>query len=284
MNNNLLYNPILRSILNPLRSVNSTRVPLPSISSFPFITPQTNNFQPIKFLFPPQSTNDLLEQIDYKIKMFLKTKLNITEARSIPLITDVAHIDEAKKIYTSALHIDIRGSSNIIKILPAEHALRIYQIFHYAVVETIRFSGGQTRTFAGDRIAALFDINKYKGQLRTQAVKTALLINKVINEKVNPIISSVYNYSLEFGIGIDFGELLVGRIGKPGAQNNDLVWLGEAMNYASKLADYGDSTGIFTSVDIYQHSLSDVKTVNQQWFPIKYNKELGDFYQLMDFS
>ncbi len=132
-------------------------------------------------------------------------------------------------------------------------------------------------------MGALFDNSKNKN-LRTQAVKTALLINEIISQKVNPALSEIFDYTLEYGIGIDYGEMLVGRIGKYGIQNNDLIWLGEAMNHASKLADYGNKTGIFVSEEIYKNMETGIKKSSDLiWFPIK-EISLGNFYQVTDIS
>ncbi len=284
--NNVGNNPVYESILRSLRTTSNTpvsqNIPLPPIGPLFRLRPP-QSLPPIQILFPPKTPDDLIKQIDYKIKTYLKTKLTTTDARKIPLITDIAHVDEAKKLTTSVLHIDIRRSSDIVRYLPSESALRVYQIFHNSVVETIKFMDAEARTFAGDRVGALFDNSKNKN-LRTQAVKTALLINEIISQKVNPALSEIFDYTLEYGIGIDYGEMLVGRIGKYGIQNNDLIWLGEAMNHASKLADYGNKTGIFVSEEIYKNMETGIKKSSDLiWFPIK-EISLGNFYQVTDIS
>jgi len=58
----------------------------------------------------------------------------------------------------------------------------------------------------------------------------------------------------EFGIGIDVGKVLVVRGGIRGENNNDLVWVGNATNYAVKLSALGkEGYHIYISEDVYKN-------------------------------
>lgn len=200
------------------------------------------------------------------------------DARKIPYTEDIAHVGEAKNVESSVLHIDIRNSSSIVEELSPEVALKVYQIFHNCVAETARYKDGNIRTFAGDRVVILFNPGK-ENLPRTRAVETAILIDKMLTDIINPALEQNRLYALSYGIGIDFGSMLTGRVGKYGKQNNDLVWAGKAMNYASKLADYGN--GIFLSKSVYDGIINTSRKNNDNNFFQKRDRNLGEFYQLI---
>ncbi|MDQ7003440.1 MAG: hypothetical protein Q9N67_00345 [Ghiorsea sp.] len=43
--------------------------------------------------------------------------------------------------------------------------------------------------------------------------------------------------SVNFGIGIDHGKILCAKVGISGANNRDLVWIGNAVNKSVKIGD-----------------------------------------------
>ncbi len=56
----------------------------------------------------------------------------------------------------------------------------------------------------------------------------------------------------DFGIGIDVGKVLVVRGGIRGENNNDLVWVGNATNYAVKLSALSkDDYHVYISKSVY---------------------------------
>lgn len=220
----------------------------------------------------PTTEAGAVKRVRDDVARIIRAQLRYTNAQKIPQIEDIAY-DETKTLEAAVMHIDIRQSSKIAELYSAVTALKIYKIFHSTVVTIIKQKGGQIRTFAGDRIAAFFDTEKYQ---RTRAVETALFIQAVIDEILNPVLSQQYRFFLEYGIGIDFGKMLVGRIGQYGSSNNDLVWAGVAVNHASKLADY--DAGIFISSNVYTNMASNMKAVGMIWTPITHTK-LGTFYK-----
>lgn len=273
------------SIPYPLNFLSPIKIKLssPSLTSsaqrlFP-ARPKINPLLPTRIPIirvTPTTEAGWIKRIREDIARITRRQFRLVKAQKIPEISEVA-FDEAKLIQTSALHIDIRDSSSIINLCGHVNALKIYKIFHSSMVSIARSKGGRIRTFAGDRIAVFFDIDKLQ---RTKAVETALLMHATLEQIIKPIISQEFLYILEYGIGVDFGEMLVGRIGQSGESNNDLVWAGNAVNRASKLADdYG--SGIFISADVYQNMIRSLKeNVGMIWEPRK-DLKVGAFYKFV---
>lgn len=213
----------------------------------------------IKVLTPQQKAErDLRNELT---KMADKKMLR-TLARILPSLNTLAFAD-GKEIETSILYIDIRKSSSITASHIAENAAKMYKMFHKAMIFAGKRYHGEIGGFAGDRIMIVFPFGE-KETPKTNAVKTAIYMQYVLTTVLNPILNDQFKHPLECGIGVDFGKILVVRVGQQGAGNNERIWAGNSANYASKLADLG--TGIYIGKNIYNGMNPDtLKTVERTW-------------------
>lgn len=70
-------------------------------------------------------------------------------------------------------------------------------------------------------------------------MRAAFRINGAVKNVITPALKAEYpqtDYILKHVIGIDTSKLLASRIGV--RNDNDLVWVGRAANYAAKLSNY----------------------------------------------
>ena len=84
-------------------------------------------------------------------------------------------------------------------------------------------------------------------------------------------------YRLRHVIGIDTSDLFVARIGV--RNDNDLVWVGRAANYAAKLASINEDNTVFITAEVYDKLPSNRKLggINNTatWKPRKWS-QMGD--------
>jgi class 3 adenylate cyclase len=124
-------------------------------------------------------------------------------------------------------------STKLVDSYVAPKAAEMYKAFLHCAARLIKAAGGTITAYDGDRIMAVF-IGDYKN---TTAVLTALKINHAVNYIINPLIDTRYpnsGYTLRHCVGIDTSQLLAARIGV--RNDNDIVWVGRAANYAAKLS------------------------------------------------
>lgn len=77
----------------------------------------------------------------------------------------------------------------------------------------------------------------------TNAIKSAMKIRWSINNILNPKLKS----PIRIGIGADYGKTLITKVGKGRDQNNqDLIWVGQACNYASHYCQEANQTIIIS--------------------------------------
>lgn len=147
---------------------------------------------------------------------------------------------KGKLIKTCVLYVDIRDS---VALTVKHHNItmgRIYTAFTKAVLKVARHHNGHTRNIIGDRVMIVFPcVNCF-----TNAVNCAISINHIAQKILNVKFTGV---DFKCGIGIDYGELRVIKVGiqRHGTENGvnkGLVWAGYPANWASRLTDMAHKT------------------------------------------
>lgn len=147
---------------------------------------------------------------------------------------------KGKKIETCVLFVDIRNSVALTEKHHTQTMGRIYTAFTKAVLKIARHHNGHTRNIIGDRVMVVFPSK----DCYTNAVNCAITINHIAKKIINKYFSGV---DFKCGIGIDFGELRVIKVGiqRNGTENGEnkgLVWVGYPANIASRLTDVANKT------------------------------------------
>jgi class 3 adenylate cyclase len=143
-------------------------------------------------------------------------------------------------VYCSALFVDIRNSSQ----LPDEHYRpKLAKLYRTYISEIVAIMNGNSKcseiNIIGDCVSGIFDAPStpdIDGLLGT-AAQIASLID-ILNYKLdqNNIIQ------ITVGIGMSYGRALMIKAGNSGSKINDVVWMGDVVNEASKLGSYGNKT------------------------------------------
>ena len=179
-----------------------------------------------------------------------------------PTIEDLEDNNKTYSLDAAVLFIDIRHSTNLMDNNPPETMVKIYRTFMRSMVECVRKNGGVTRQFLGDRIMGIFKaVPDDELSASDKAINAAIdmqtavdyILNKHFREKLDgPVISC--------GIGIDYGNILVTKVGMHGLEANeekedefDFVWVGSATNHASKYADVAQGSSVFISDACYEN-------------------------------
>lgn len=146
---------------------------------------------------------------------------------------------KGKCIETCVLFVDIRNSVELTRKHYTETMGRIYTAFTKGVLNAAREHNGYVRNIIGDRVMVVFPISN----CIINAVNCAITINH-ISQMINRIFSNV---DFHCGIGIDYGEMRVIKVGierkgDENAENKGLVWVGKPANLASRLTDFAGKT------------------------------------------
>jgi adenylate cyclase len=190
-----------------------------------------------------------IKDLENKIKDYMDGDYEIVETEKIPSPDDVAFGKKAYKIKLTAFCIDLRKSTDLLKIHDKETCGKIHKSYLTIATKIITENGGQLRSFNGDSVLAFFPA-KYQSDIE-DAVRTAFQLKWALDVKFSKYFEQ---YSkLDFGIGIEWGDVYIVRAGLPqNDNNNDLVFLGMCVNYATMIANQANSPNhIEISSDTY---------------------------------
>lgn len=190
----------------------------------------------------------------------------------------------------TTLYIDMRGSTAILNKHTHKVVAKIHMLYYHAIVKIAKATGGEIRSFNGDSLLVF-----YQGTTKdilSKAVKAAMQMKYAIKILLN---ENLKNYTdIDFGIGIDYGKILATKVGVGGTdETKDLIWIGNAVNKATKISDMCQSSyNIGISEKVYNNLLDNVKYVEEENFfggkiksdiwrrhYVTYNDKIEDYYK-----
>ncbi len=202
-----------------------------------------------------------VEDLRNKVKDYLAGDYEVVETKGIPSVDNVSHVKKAKKINLCAFCIDLRKSSDLLIQHQKQTAGKIHKAF-LAIASTVVLKyGGKIRSFQGDSILVFWSAN-FTSQIM-DAVRAAMEINWFLGEEFTSLFERYTK--LDYGIGIDWGEVYVIRAGiSRDTNNNDLVFIGKCVNFAVAIANQAKSpNNIEVSKSVYNNLDDDYKYTNE---------------------
>jgi len=192
----------------------------------------------------------LKDELEEAVTTTLRDPWDERDGRGVPDVEDLALGNAGVRLNATVLYADMSGSTALVDAFasvprfPAE----IYKCYLTCAAKIIKDQGGVIRAYDGDRIMAVF-IGSSKN---SSAAWAGLKINYAVTQVINPRIEAYYpqvTYRLAHVVGIDTGPLFAARIGV--RNDNDLVWVGRAANYAAKLTDISEANTVFITDDVF---------------------------------
>ena len=134
----------------------------------------------------------------------------------------------------TVLYIDMRGSTKVLNTHQRRVVAKLHMTYYHAIVKVAKSDGGEIRSFNGDSLLVFF--YGMSVDVVRQAVKSAMRMQYAITQIVNETLSDYTD--IDFGIGIDCGNILATKVGVGGNNDNkDLIWIGNAVNRSTKISD-----------------------------------------------
>lgn len=208
------------------------------------------------------------DEIIKQVNTYFSGSYEITQGYVIPDVDDIAFGKVGRELELAMMFIDIRESTKIVDGFRRTTSARMYKSFLWGVSQIARNNGGEVRSFNGDGVLIAFIGSSKCDNAAKAALQMSWFCKKVLKPQVDSYLSSnkqLQDLDFNFGIGIDVGKVLVVRGGIKGENNNDLVWAGNATNYAVKLSSIKDDTlNIFISEKVYRNMTDSSKLGGDQ--------------------
>ncbi|HIP78878.1 MAG TPA: adenylate/guanylate cyclase domain-containing protein [Kiloniellaceae bacterium] len=136
---------------------------------------------------------------------------------------------DIEKINAAILVSDIRDWSGLSNRLPAEEALALANSYFEIVAQAVEVNGGEILKLIGDGVLAIFPSDESEPSAEA-ACRSAV---SAARQSLQAARSAGEAFSLRFGTGLHFGEVLYGNIGSK--TRIDFTVLGQAVNIASRI-------------------------------------------------
>ena len=158
-------------------------------------------------------------------------------------------VGEEKKVIL--LFADIREFTSFAEALLPYDVIHILNRYFHQMNQVINSKGGVVENLMGDGLFAIFEAT-HAGEAALRAVDAGLGMLEAMTMHINPYLESLHMRSLDIGIGIHVGEVVMGSIGASSSQRRMVI--GDAVNFASRIEEANKQTGtrLLISEDIYE--------------------------------
>lgn len=145
-----------------------------------------------------------------------------------------------EEIRVAILFSDIRGFTPFAEALLPYDVIHVLNRHFEAMGRVIAAEGGFINNYMGDGLMALFGVDGREGA-PIRAVRAALAMLEVTRTKTAPYLLASYGRSFDIGIGIHWGEAVVGPIGS--SDHKTITAIGDAVNFASRIESANKEVG-----------------------------------------
>jgi adenylate cyclase len=129
---------------------------------------------------------------------------------------------------------DIRGFTAFSEPLPPHDVVHVLNRYFHAMGPPVTQSGGTIDNYMGDGLMALFGMDDGDGDGNPAlcAVRAGLAMLDAM-DALKPYLETAYGRSFDMGVGIHYGEVVVGSVGAIGRER--VTAIGDAVNLASRI-------------------------------------------------
>ncbi|MGW4881335.1 hypothetical protein ACWEPI_32845 [Streptomyces sp. NPDC004262] len=206
-----------------------------------------------------------------RIKEYLTGSQNFEEVDSLP---DRSKLTFSNGYYAncSAIFVDIRDSSKLPNHYKRPRLARIYRAY---LSELVAIFNGDSNTreinIAGDATWAVIN-TPYKTDIDGvfSLAAQANSMTKVLNYEMR---KASYTTPIKVGIGMSWGRALMIKAGYNGSGINDVVYMGDVVNQAAKLANYGNSDWNIPAIVTSSVFHGNLNSDNQKLLNYNYGRE-----------
>lgn len=234
-----------------------------------------------------------------RIDSLLNDSTAYDEVNDVPKIEELT-FKNGRYVKCAAFFIDLRGSSNLIETegKKSKSLARLYRAYISEIVAIVNsFETCREINIVGDCVSAVFsgDADDPTKSSVTQALEAASMSNgmmTILNVKYKKKWGDQFS-EVKAGIGVAYGRALVIKAGFSGSGINDLIYMGDVVNRASKMfglayKDYQSpicvTEAVYASVGTYIANPKSQKTfqdfLDEKDHAIHGKVYIGNFYRI----
>lgn len=211
----------------------------------------------------------LKDEITNKVQTIVDGSFDVTDIAYVPKLDDqkLTFGNTSLKFAATTLFIDMRGSTTVLNNHNKTTVAKIHMSYFHAIVKIANANDGHVRSFNGD--SALIFFQGTTKESISDAVLVAMQIKYMLSDQNDGINTILKKYSeVNFGIGIDYDDILCTKVGVGGEHNRDLFWISNGVNKSTVIGNECKAPEhIGISKYVYDNLLDKAKFITQKdWF------------------
>ena len=159
---------------------------------------------------------------------------------------------------------DIRGFTTFSESLAPEALIEVLNCYLSMAADAVLAFDGILDKFIGDAVMGLFNVPLDQSLYTLRAVKAALKMQQDIREYHQQVGA---DRQLNFGVGINAGEAVVGNVGTTKQMNYTAI--GDSVNYAKRLQENAKGGQILIGLAAYEQIKDEIEVRELPPLPVK---------------
>jgi adenylate cyclase len=181
-----------------------------------------------------------------------------------------------KKVDITCLFADIRGFTSYSENQTPEELVAVLNRYLAAAAEAVLAHEGTVDKFLGDAVMAWYNAPLPQADHTLRAVKTALTIREAIAKLHKELPAKAH---LDFGIGINYGEAVLGWIGTE--KRLEYTAIGDSVNTTKRIQENSSKEQILMSKAAYERVKNQVNAKPYAPLTVKGKTQPIDVYEVM---
>jgi adenylate cyclase len=207
----------------------------------------------------------------------------VLDEEDLDLVTQLDGINGAgaagEERFLAILFADIRGYTSFSEKLPPYDVIYSLNRYYHHVGKIITRNKGYIDNYMGDGFMALFGLEGDEDSV-FNAVRSGLEVLEAV-KRLSPYFELLYGCSFKVGIGVHYGQVVVGSIG---FQKKRTSVIGDSVNFASRIEEANKQAGtsFLISQDAYRQIKDRVKTKACQPIGVPGKTGLHSLYEVLE--
>ena len=190
------------------------------------------------------------------------------EGRTMPDLENI-ELGGSRQFHLAVLSVDIRGFTKIVMDLDdanIQKLARLQALYLSQVSTVVKKNNGVTEKYTGDGVMGLFgtESGTNVNEDVNNAAQCALDLKLLLKNSLNPYLAKNNLPQIEIGMGIDYGPVLMEKVGLRG--ENQFSLAGRAVSLAAKMQGLARSNNIYVGDNFYKRVT--FKNIKQYCIPL----------------
>jgi class 3 adenylate cyclase len=176
------------------------------------------------------------------------------EGKTMPDLDNI-ELGGSRQFHLAVLSVDIRGFTKITMDYgdgQIQQLAKLQALFLSEMSELIKRNNGVTEKYTGDGVMGLFgtEFDTKANDDVNNAASCALDVKLILKNSINPFLVKKSLPQIEVGMGIDYGPVLIEKVGLRG--DNQFSLAGRAVSLAAKMQGLAKANEIFVGENVYK--------------------------------